>query len=939
MSAMTGPQPEKRNILLVGAGPELAGDVRTALTPLGYRVHIAATGGQALELAQEASFDIMLLDADLHDMDARQFCLHCREAEATRGLPILVLSPAVAPESIQELLSAGAADVLTAPLGLPLLRARVETHLQMIALKTELARRDALLEEEAATLRQVEESVRIAEMSGRELVENLSEVIYTAGLDGILTYVSPGVERLLGYTPQEAVGRHVSDFVHPKAHSSLSARIERVAAGQREANEYRFVTKTGATRWAQSSSQPIIEDGQVIGLQGVLTDITERKQAEERIRQQNEFLTTVIESLTHPFYVLNVDDYTIQMANTAAQVEGLQGSATCYALTHRRDVPCDSNDHPCPIEELRKTGKPVRVEHVHYDPGGRERYVEVHSYPLFDDQGRLVRAIEYTLDITERKQAEELLRESEARWRSVTENSPDHVMLLDSDLKIQFVNYPSPGLTLDQLLGTPLYAYVDEEYQQDVKETLQRVLNSSEAASYETSYSTPDGDSIYYESRVVPRLVEGQIVGLAVNARDITEHKRAEQALREAMEAAEQARQAEQERRREADQRRRVAESLAGVMDALNSNQPLEHVLDHIAAQARELLNNEEVAIYRLAHNGDELILQAAQGPVRADLRAIERACKLEKITQALSARKPLIINDLKALSLQGEKRLSQSFRAVLIVPVMVQSATYGGIVMCSIEPRNFSDDEVELAAIFANQVALAVESARLRSQREQAAAAAERNRLARELHDSVTQALFSATLVAEVLPQVGERDPELAREGLLELGALTRGALAEMRTMLLELRPTALVETRLSDLIEQLTDAVTGRVGLLASYNIEPSPALPPDVHITFYRIAQEALNNVLKHAKAKRVNVSLVAAPPVDSEADGNWQGQIVLAVADDGHGFEQRGPGPDKLGLEIMRERAETIGAELSIESQLDEGTRVTLIWPREDTAADE
>jgi signal transduction histidine kinase len=298
-----------------------------------------------------------------------------------------------------------------------------------------------------------------------------------------------------------------------------------------------------------------------------------------------------------------------------------------------------------------------------------------------------------------------------------------------------------------------------------------------------------------------------------------------------------------------------------------------------------------------------------------------------------------LIINDLEALPSQGEKRFSQSFRAVLIVPVMVQNETYGGIVMCSIEPRNFSDDEVELAAIFANQVALAVESARLRSQREQAAAAAERNRLARELHDSVTQALFSATLVAEVLPQVGERDPELAREGLLELGALTRGALAEMRTMLLELRPTALVETRLSDLIEQLTDAVTGRVGLLASYNIEPSPALPPDVHITFYRIAQEALNNVLKHAKAKRVNVSLVAAPPVDSEADGNWQGQIVLAVADDGHGFEQRGPGPDKLGLEIMRERAETIGAELSIESQLDEGTRVTLIWPREDTAADE
>ena len=934
-NVMTEPQPAEGNILLAGAEPELAGDVRAALTPAGYQVHVVATGGEALELAHEASFDILLVSADLHDMNARQFCLYCREAEATRGLPVLVLSPTVASESIEELLAAGAADVLIAPLELPLLLARVKTRMQMISLERELARRDALLEKETATRRQVEESVRIAEMSGRELVENLSEVIYTAGLDGILTYVSPGVERLLEYTPQEVIGRHVSDFIHPEAHNSLAARIERVAAGQREANEYRFVTRTGATRWAQSSSQPILEDGQVIGLQGVLTDITERKQAEERIRQQNEFLTTVIESLTHPFYVLNVDDYTIQMANSAARVRSQVGTATCYALTHRRDAPCDSNDHPCPIEELRKTGKPVRVEHVHYDPGGRERYVEVHSYPLFDDQGRLVRAIEYTLDITERKQAEELLRESEARWRSVTENSPDHVMLLDCNLNIEFVNYPSPGLTIDELLGTPLHAYVDEEYQEDVKETLQRVLDTSEAASYETSYSSPDGDSIYYESRVVPRLVEGQIVGLAVNARDITEHKRAEQALRKAMEAAEQARQAEQERRREADQRRRVAESLAGVMAALNSNQPLEQVLDHIAAQALELLDNEEVAIYRLADNGDELILQAAQGPIHAEQQAIDRACKPETIANALASRQPLIINDLEAVYSEPSNESSTPFRALLIMPVTVQGEIYGGLVMCCSKPRSFGAEEVELAAVFSNQVALAVESARLRSQREQAAAAAERNRLARELHDSVTQALFSATLVAEVLPQVGERDPELAREGLLELGALTRGALAEMRTMLLELRPTAVVETRLSDLIQQLADAVTGRVGLHARYKIEPSPALPPDVHITFYRIAQEALNNVLKHAEAKSVTVSLVATPPVDPEADDSWQGQMLLRMTDDGLGFEQLEPGADQLGLEIMRERAETIGAELSLDSQTDKGTRVTLIWPREDT----
>jgi signal transduction histidine kinase len=213
------------------------------------------------------------------------------------------------------------------------------------------------------------------------------------------------------------------------------------------------------------------------------------------------------------------------------------------------------------------------------------------------------------------------------------------------------------------------------------------------------------------------------------------------------------------------------------------------------------------------------------------------------------------------------------------------------------------------------------------------AAAAAERNRLARDLHDSVTQALFSASLVAEVLPQVWQRDPAAAQEGVEELRLLTRGALAEMRTMLLELRPSALVETRLSDLLWQLTEAITSRAQLLASFSIDPSPTLPPDVHVTFYRVAQEALHNVVKHADAKRVTVDLHASPAVSSQAAGEWQGQMLLQIRDDGRGLAPSRTEPDQLGLDIMRERAETIGATLDIESWADRGTQITLVWPTE------
>ena len=934
---MIKPQSAQGNILLVEAEQDTVNTLTVLLTARGHRVRAVTTGKQALELAPDASPHILLLSNHPPDMDARELCRRIRAGETTRTLPVLFLSDTADPEIISGLVAAGATDVLARPLEEHLLLTRLEAYLELVALRNELALRDNLLKREAASRRQVEESVRVAEVSGRELVENLSEVIYTAGPDGTLTYVSPGIERLLGYRPEEVIGRHVRAFVHPEAHSPLAERMRRVLAGHREANEYRFLTKAGETRWAHTSSQPVLAGEQVIGLQGILTDITERKHAEEQIRQQNEFLTTVLESLTHPFYVLNVHDYTIQMANSAARLGGLAGDATCHALTHRRDSPCSSDEHPCPIEELKRTGKPVTIEHVHHNSQGAERFVEVHSYPLFDREGNLVRAIEYTLDITERKHAEEALRESEARWRSVTETSPDHVILLDADLNIQFLNYPSPGLTMEELIGTPLYTYVVKERQHEIKRILEQVLETAKPASYETSFNTPDGDTIYYESRVVSREVEGEVVGLAVNARDITEHKRAEQTLRDTSEAAEKARQAEQERRREADQRRRVAESLAGVMAALNSNQPLDHVLDHIAAQARELLDNQAVAIYSLDQAAGELVLQVAQGPVRADLQAIDRVYSLKAIAQALASRQPLVVNDLQTLSSQENSQVSGSFQALLAMPVIVKDEVFGGMVMCNFEPRSFSAEEVELASVFANQVALAAESAKLRSQREQAAAAAERNRLARDLHDSVTQALFSASLVAEVLPQVWERDPTLGREGLRELGILTRGALAEMRTMLLELRPTAVVETRLNDLVWQLAEAITSRAGLLVTYNIEPSPTLPPDVHVTFYRVAQETLNNLLKHAEARHVTVNLIASPPVDAQAAGEWEGQVKLSISDDGLGFDPRDPEPDQLGLGIMRERAEMIGAELKIESRPGRGTRVTLVWPRERTAA--
>jgi len=198
----------------------------------------------------------------------------------------------------------------------------------------------------------------------------------------------------------------------------------------------------------------------------------------------------------------------------------------------------------------------------------------------------------------------------------------------------------------------------------------------------------------------------------------------------------------------------------------------------------------------------------------------------------------------------------------------------------------------------------------------------AERTRLARDLHDAVTQTLFSASLMAEVIPQLWDMNQGEARKRLNELRELTRGALAEMRTLLLELRPSALTDTALPNLMRQLSEAIIGRARLPIELVVDGECELPPEVQVALYRIAQEALNNVVKYARASQVGINLRLQP-----------GSVRLSIMDDGVGFDPAAVPPNHLGLRIMRERAEAIGARLSIYSEPDVGTQVAVNWQKQ------
>ncbi len=199
------------------------------------------------------------------------------------------------------------------------------------------------------------------------------------------------------------------------------------------------------------------------------------------------------------------------------------------------------------------------------------------------------------------------------------------------------------------------------------------------------------------------------------------------------------------------------------------------------------------------------------------------------------------------------------------------------------------------------------------------AAIATERNRLARDLHDAVTQSLFSASIMAEVLPRLWESDREKGLAQLQDIRQLTRSALAEMRTLLLELRPTAIVDSKLSELMTHLAEATRCRSGVDVKVEADEQRRLPGDVQVAFYRIAQEALHNVSKHSKARTANVQVSLLPR-----------NAMLLIHDDGRGFEYTGIGATHLGLRIMHERAEEVGANVQIESAVGQGTDILVNW---------
>jgi signal transduction histidine kinase len=260
---------------------------------------------------------------------------------------------------------------------------------------------------------------------------------------------------------------------------------------------------------------------------------------------------------------------------------------------------------------------------------------------------------------------------------------------------------------------------------------------------------------------------------------------------------------------------------------------------------------------------------------------------------------------------------LYRSTRAWMAVPLKVREQVLGVLRVDHSEPGYFDPERERLLLAVGSQTALAMRHAALLAQERDVAVMAERNRIARELHDACSQTLFAANLAAGTLSRaLGTQDP--ARQQVQILERLNRSALAEMRMLMFELRPDAFEGTRLCDLLQQAVEALAGRGEIEVGTDLCNADVLPTARRVQVYRIAQEALSNIARHSAARNAQVSWRLREP----------GRAVLRVADDGRGFDPGLPHPGHFGLGNMQERAAEIGATLNVRSAPGQGTELLL-----------
>ncbi len=836
----------------------------------------------------QTSPDVVLLELDLPD--GRGPAALQRLRDGAPSVPVIVLTDIEREDNGLTALENGAQDYLV--------KQRIDRNLLRHTLRHTIEHAHT-----AQALRDSEERFRV-------IFEQSAVGMAYIATSGRFLFVNQTLCNILGYTRTELLAISLGALTHPDDRESGQADIDALLAGKHEsyAVDKRFIRKDGSTVWANVNlTLASSATGQPQYFLAVIQDITVRKEAE--LAQAH--LAAIVEN-SYDAIISKTLDGTILSWNAAAErIYGYTAEEVVGQSIALLYPPGYEDEFRHIFAHVRKGEGIARLETKRRHKDGRLLDIALSVSPIRDATSAIVGASTIERDVSMLQWAEAALKESEERLRQLTENVRQALWLRDVQSgKLLYVSSAYAaimGIPVEQIYNDP-FGFVERVHPVD-RARVQAALEQHAEGGFDEEYRIirPDGELRWIHAQTFPIFnALGRVYRVAGVAEDITAYRRLMIAERE---------------------QRVLAEAMRDVANALNSTLDMSEVLDRLLDNIAYVIPHDAAEVMLIDQDdGDTVRIARSRGYADRDLQGELEALRFSITTtpnlrHMSDTKAPLIVPDIH------DDRAQEYFvpspvlfwRSYAGVPICVQDEVIGFINLGSVKPNFFTPIHTDWLQGFAEQAAIAIQNAWLHEQAHELAAHQERQRLARDLHDAVTQTLFSATLTAEALIRRWENDPASIGQALSDLHRLTRGALAETRTVLLELRPGALAGIEFPDLIEQLVEAIQSRKRLAIDVQLDRSDDIAPDVKLVLYRITQEALNNIVKHAGASRVAIRL------QRRSDA-----IQLTIRDDGSGFDKTDVKPDSMGLGIMRERATSVGAVLDIDSTLGEGTCVTVRW---------
>jgi PAS domain S-box-containing protein len=733
-------------------------------------------------------------------------------------------------------------------------------------------------------------------------------------------------EEIFGYRARHVLGEPVTRLLPERfaeIHWQHVAQFGAAPETSRDMDNRRPVLgrrKDGTEFPAEASISKLVQEGETIFVV-TLRDITARQQRAEALRESEERFRRAFEHAAFGMALVGTDGRLLRVNSSVCRMLGYSEeellATTFQGLTYPEDLEVGLGLFRDLMDGKRDYGW-LEKRYVHRD--GHPVWTLLSTAVVRDSGGRILYLVSQIQDISEQKEAEAKLREKEEQYRSIFESTSDGLFI--NDLTGRLVDF-NPA-------AAQMHGYTSDEFRQlqpaqfihpESRHLFDRYIETIRAGGQYRAQAIDvrkDGTPFYVEVIGSAFTYQGQPHTLAV-VRDVTDQVRAVELLEQRV----------TERTQELATLLEVSANITGTLE-------LKPLLKMTLEQLHKVVAYSGANVLLL--DGDELQVACHRGPVPEEVATRVRFSRsqLGELWGQLSQRQPLIVGDwgdetpvARAFRAVAQPYLDGDFaymRAWMGVPLMAGEQHFGWLSLEHSQPHAYAPRHAALAQTIANQAAVAIENARLYQQAQRLAVLEERQRLARELHDSVTQALYGIGLGAHTARSVlrEELPAEQLKRSLAEpleyVLSLAEAALTEMRGLIFEMRPDSLENEGLVVALERQADTLKARHLLEVETDLCKEPPLPFEVKEALYRITSEALNNVVRHARASRVLIQL-----------GSCTETITLQVRDDGVGFDPQDRFLGHLGLHSMRERAVQLGGDLEIESSPGRGTCITVRIP--------